>query len=997
MPLSAPTISSAVLPLPLNTFVHGNIVYTSPTRRLFPPRGPPPEYDSPDGPVPSSSTWLSCMWAKADYLELAFYPTSTQLVGSLFQSLRLFRRDEVPCEKQRAGPDSPTRYRCAYAKEWEDLEAILVHVRNILQKQRQVDVLVGLEKKRIPGPSFENYAEWLLDREEAQGHAYYARRKFLYHIAMISFHIAAISHRTRDPHRWYDVLIESGMPGHIVDNLASSVVADFSPNTPRAGVFVDPLRCSWPSYFPILISGNVPVFIAWDSEGSGMSFPPVFKDFMPSPASLPATRQVPHADPGMSPPPILSSSHGPAASSRHRKEGSQSPPTSAEYRSRNARSSGTESYRNPLPRRAPFVWKGHVIPSGGVRPSPPKFVPGSTPGTFFTARAMYREMYIREHENEEQKVARLDREKNAALYQITLKGHDELYEWNFDYNSMQWMRGRITRKDRETVWSIYAPTCKRYDPIAREWDVAYFLDYNNQRPTILEEYDDLLADDDNSTDDDLPSWKCPPVTPLFRAQDCSLNPPPPDYMSDDEEPSGGIGLTEPPLSPPTALTSLPTTTSLAINSTILTPSTTMPTVSPEDGELPGERGEWVPDVPDFGNLITYRIGLRVGSTVLPEPTATKRVTLEEATRAVGFYLTPNITRTLDSPTKTQAFVTLIALIATGGASLPPDWWLLHKMSAHTLRDTLRRSGLDIMGIRDTRQDDPMQWSIREKRQDDQVALTWFIVVADPLTALEVALSFTSLDHASCWMVTFGKALYIYGHLKHHPLMICSGMPFRTLLYSPQATSMLNVGQSGTMPRSQRHIPVRATNHVFSALDFLAYEESRDSLLRSNPRIARAALLAGGILWRLAIEVVVPDIVLEHPGELAYAHGLGFTLLDQTGAVYVDDILTEDEICFIIGTYVREPRERTNIGGFGLPSWWPHPAKFEHSPLGFGWWTPVDEKWYRRFRVGYLNGTEQPKGRLQWQNCIRKWDKRARKVTDNTRDAASEFLRSNMAR
>ena len=220
-----------------------------------------------------------------------------------------------------------------------------------------------------------------------------------------------------------------------------------------------------------------------------------------------------------------------------------------------------------------------------------------------------------------------------------------------------------------------------------------------------------------------------------------------------------------------------------------------------------------------------------------------------------------------------------------------------------------------------------------------------------------------------------------------------GIPFQTLVYSDVATVIFQQGHPLQGIQSQLRLPLRTLDHVYTPSDFLAYEESRDIPLRSDRRIGRAALLSGGIIWRLAIETVAPDIVLEGPGELAYAHGLGFTFYDQSGAGHVDDTLAEEEKRLIIGTYVREPRERKNLHGRGLPSYWPHPEHFNVSSLNFGWWSPMAERWYCKLRSDYRGGDAQPRLGSHWLQSIRKWDKRALKITETGREAAFRFLRS----
>lgn len=220
----------------------------------------------------------------------------------------------------------------------------------------------------------------------------------------------------------------------------------------------------------------------------------------------------------------------------------------------------------------------------------------------------------------------------------------------------------------------------------------------------------------------------------------------------------------------------------------------------------------------------------------------------------------------------------------------------------------------------------------------------------------------------------------------------SGMQFWIFVHSEQVTSLFDRGLQNTDNISPQYLPLRPINHKYTPLDFAAYEEMRDNLLRNDPRIGRAALLSGGLLWRLAIECLAPDSVLDGPGEFAYDYGIGFTFCDHNGAVYVEDNLTDAEVRCIIGTYVREPAERGNIHGFAYPSWWPDPVRFEESSVHFGWWSPISERWYRKTRAEYRSGVRSPRTATEWRASIRNRDKRARRFVEATGEAAAAFLR-----
>ena len=126
--------------------------------------------------------------------------------------------------------------------------------------------------------------------------------------------------------------------------------------------------------------------------------------------------------------------------------------------------------------------------------------------------------------------------------------------------------------------------------------------------------------------------------------------------------------------------------------------------------------------------------------------------------------------------------------------------------------------------------------------------------------------------------------------------------------------------------------MRPTMYKFGAADYHAYEEVRDYFLQTNPRAGRAALLAGGILWRLSIESVEKGLVLDGPDTLNAALGITFALRDSADNVFVDDDLTNEESHFIVGTYIRAPLEGRNLAGAGYPMWWPHNNLVRNGPL-----------------------------------------------------------------
>jgi hypothetical protein len=109
-----------------------------------------------------------------------------------------------------------------------------------------------------------------------------------------------------------------------------------------------------------------------------------------------------------------------------------------------------------------------------------------------------------------------------------------------------------------------------------------------------------------------------------------------------------------------------------------------------------------------------------------------------------------------------------------------------------------------------------------------------------------------------------------------------------------------------IPRSPPPMLVRPThvslgyrdkNYIFDQMDYRAYEERRD-LFFKQPH-ARAALLKGGIIWRLAMESIGPDVAIMGPSEGAHHFG---DIVGPDGHQITDDDLTIDELNLICGVY-----------------------------------------------------------------------------------------------
>jgi hypothetical protein len=205
-----------------------------------------------------------------------------------------------------------------------------------------------------------------------------------------------------------------------------------------------------------------------------------------------------------------------------------------------------------------------------------------------------------------------------------------------------------------------------------------------------------------------------------------------------------------------------------------------------------------------------------------------------------------------------------------------------------------------------------------------------------------------------------------------------GMSFHTVLAVSAAPRL----QPMRHPTFQS--PLRPSGYTFTNHDYGSYESGCSFWL--GQRGTRAALLAGGILWRLAYEHMTPGVVLDGPEEITRARANGFVLTPQDArTVYVDDVLSASEVWLLIGGYdvatgIRHQSSR--------PSWWPRPELWEASSFNVGFWSPVAESWFVQRREKYRAGQAQPLTRPQWQQSIKKGDKRALHLTRELRSAAS---------
>ncbi|KAJ3898862.1 hypothetical protein F5879DRAFT_811883 [Lentinula edodes] len=127
-------------------------------------------------------------------------------------------------------------------------------------------------------------------------------------------------------------------------------------------------------------------------------------------------------------------------------------------------------------------------------------------------------------------------------------------------------------------------------------------------------------------------------------------------------------------------------------------------------------------------------------------------------------------------------------------------------------------------------------------------------------------------------------------------LIQEGFSFNTLSpYLPPTNQVL--------PPQRRSVVLgrRPSNFNPGLAEYLAYEYRRNSFLRSTR--GRAAILAGGIIARLARRIVDENDVFDGPTDEALHGQQALCVWDKTQpAAFWDDSLSEDEVDLICGSY-----------------------------------------------------------------------------------------------
>ncbi|KAJ3558256.1 hypothetical protein NM688_g1035 [Phlebia brevispora] len=161
-----------------------------------------------------------------------------------------------------------------------------------------------------------------------------------------------------------------------------------------------------------------------------------------------------------------------------------------------------------------------------------------------------------------------------------------------------------------------------------------------------------------------------------------------------------------------------------------------------------------------------------------------------------------------------------------------------------------------------------------------------------------------------------------------------------------------------------HYDVFPYNHKFCRNDYVLHKQRVEAFFRLPH--ARAALLMGGIVWRIAVEVLDLEHVLFGPsGSRTYQHMIKLAEGDA-----VDDRLSQAECDLICGvSHVLNSHQA--VDSASDVSWWPKQDTFERDSWGF--WSWRDEVWYRARREEIHSDDPEkagPKAAWSWRNTFK---------------------------
>ncbi|KAJ3553571.1 hypothetical protein NP233_g12613 [Leucocoprinus birnbaumii] len=215
-------------------------------------------------------------------------------------------------------------------------------------------------------------------------------------------------------------------------------------------------------------------------------------------------------------------------------------------------------------------------------------------------------------------------------------------------------------------------------------------------------------------------------------------------------------------------------------------------------------------------------------------------------------------------------------------------------------------------------------------------------------------------------------------------LVRSGVPFRTLQEECLLTPTSTLQELPSQPS------LRIDDHTFDTNDYKFFLKRCESVFATTR--GRAALLRGGIVWRLAVDYIPASLAVSGPSGLYSNPQYMFKAMDSSGIVYVDDELTTEEYDVICGLYrylpTKKAKHETHL------SWFPSLSLFENCRLNIRRWSQQCEELYQH-RVAALQGKDVSSDKWRAPFSSTEWKKHIRGYTES-RNAYQELEKQSAA-
>lgn len=473
-------------------------------------------------------------------------------------------------------------------------------------------------------------------------------------------------------------------------------------------------------------------------------------------------------------------------------------------------------------------------------------IPGESPKDFFDRMKIRIERKIAQ-ETADQRMRRINRARSQSSHPAPgSRAHNrKFYHWPRDLETDQRVRTLLTLGQAQVMWGSYGPNTRVYNDADDEWDLCSELDPNENSDDLIHGWDD--------DDDEYPPRREP-----------SVSPPPPPY---------------PPLSPgpPTLSPLLPSVPYPPLSPGPPTPSPLLPSVQlslAATNELDAPAFSLLHD-PLWRPVTLTQIALQRFGCVNPPTRLYENNNLgdpmSKLRRALGFIDSNGCDESTEN--------VLRAFFASFGAKeddhyphpeIPRDIYDLSPTSTSPLEHNFNRQFKVIIMALEPFRIFFLQEAGHASRRP------WTLALFDASTVLE---SFRRNDRSLEDLVTY----FLHSGRQFSTRLLVKSLPLLPKKHSP----LISLGW--------RHADAKVKGHKY-----IYYERLRAHFF-SRPH-SRAALLRGGIVWRLAVEALSgfrEEDILLGPSTDYSTYG---TAIRLGGSIWVDDDLSEHETDLICGVY-----------------------------------------------------------------------------------------------